>query len=351
MLLISESLKNAGKRCGSPTEVPGPKRKQVKIAPKITPNIIKHAWNTANSNISFNSSIHSNHTVTRLDLTDSSQVSLARSQSDSGVDMRSASDLSSSSCSNSQEQPLAESAESSTLSQGLPIPKMYTQRRKGRKEKLQKRNIEDSSSEKKRNRSPQDMGTPVHYEEMSAQESGIGSVLLSLDRGVTSPLHAMLRTPPKSGTKSRLTSTPTKSDEYSSPLWISPIRGFTPLSADGHLLDSGIFTPLRESGLATSTPNREDEEGASPKLNTPMRAYASPHLRVYNEKSPSPRAGSLRDLGLPGLTPLKLTPNSPNIGFGVNQSFAKLFGDIQLDSMLDEGMPIDVANISFSAFQ
>ena len=123
-----------------------------------------------------------------------------------------------------------------------------------------------------------------------------------------------------------MTSTPSKSNDFSSPSWISPIRGLTPLSSEGQILDSGIFTPLRDSGLATSTPNHDDE-GASPDLNTPLRMYASPQLRVYNEKSPSPRTGSLRDLGLPGLTPLKLGPNSPNTNFaGVNQSFAKLFG-------------------------
>ncbi len=250
---------------------------------------------------------------------------------DSGVDLRTFSDSSmNSDMASSQEQ-------SAEVKPGLPKPKMYHKNRRPRKDPH--KNIRQDSSEKRLGIEKQvtPEGSPVQ------QDPGLGDtissdVLSSIEKDFSSPMRCLLQTPPQFKDKKKYTSTPTETNP-GSPSWISPIHGLTPIMGeDNPLLDSGIFTPNIK--LSTSTPEH---------------ISSSTHSRS-STNSRSPKLGSLRDLGLPGLTPGKspkfLVEGSPDISFNIsNQSFTKLLGEFHLDSMDEDGLPVDMGNLSFSALQ
>lgn len=183
----------------------------------------------------------------------------------------------------------------------------------------------------------------ISLNESVLSESGFHELLLAtLDSDLPSPAGALMSTPPKPGSQTHSPS----SAHVGTPLspWISPIKNITALTDENRPLE-GFFTP--NGKLATSTPN-----GGKCK----SRNQRSSNGLIVK----SPRIGSLRDLGLPGLTPLKTSqrsPNthstdegSPNTSLISNRSFQRLLGDFHLDSMMDQvDDSLDIAN--FSLFQ
>ena len=348
ILLVTEGSNSGVKRSGSPMEVSGqPHRKQVKIAPKILSN-------RSNTNQpSRPSSCAPSHTASRASMesptSSLSSSSLSYSQSldttelqsqlsgikfDSGIDMKSLSDLSTSSelgSSSSQEKPVE-------VKPGLPKPKMYKNRRP---RKDPHTDIRHDSSEKRlvlhKDTTPE--SSPV----ISKAENGgnwiSNEMMASIEKEFSSPMRYLLETPPQfKKTKKYNTSTPTENTPESPGTWISPIHGLTPIDSEHNpLLDSGTFTP--NDKMSTSTPNRDGPSSRGSKFSFNL----------------SPKLGSLRDLGLPGLTPFKTPPKfmssgSPDSSFNMsNQSFTKLLGEFHLDSVMDDGIPIDMGNLSFSA--
>ena len=198
-------------------------------------------------------------------------------------------------------------------------------------------------------KSPLGVGQDLHLSlnESAFSESGFNDLLASIEKDFSSPMKGLLVTPPKPDDNKRSSASTPFSSVPLSPSWISPIKNVTPLSEDCRQIDSGFFTP--DSKLTTSTPN-----GEVTRMRTSRRtAPSGPRT--------SPRLGSLRDLGLPGLTPLKASSkaasssedpggqgdgDSPNTSLISNQSFQKLLGDLNLDSMMDDGV-VDLGNLSF----
>ncbi len=281
-----------------------------------------------------------------LDTTDL-QSQLSGMKFDSGVDLRTFSDT-------SMNSDLTGSQESSVeVKPGLPKPKMYNKSRRPRKDPH--KNIRQDSSEKRLGIEKQvtPEGSPAHPDPgigdtvssvLGDMDPGLGDtissdILSSIEKDFSSPMRCLLQTPPQFKDKKKYTSTPTDINP-GSPSWISPIHGLTPIMGeDNPLLDSGIFTPNIK--LSTSTP---EHAGSSTRSRTSTIGV-------------SPKLGSLRDLGLPGYTPFKTPPKyfaegSPDISFNIsNQSFTKLLGEFHLDSMDEDGLPVDMGNLSFSALQ
>ena len=135
-------------------------------------------------------------------------------------------------------------------------------------------------------------------------------------------------------TPNRKTSTPFK-ESVCSPSWISPIKEFTPLSDITSHFDSGcFFTPDSASKSLSSLPCRVDVADI----------FGSPQLH-HGTSPKSPKLGSLRGLGMPGLTPLKSSvllrsPNS-NWAGGLNHSFNQLFDDCHLNSIMNDELNMD----------
>lgn len=141
-----------------------------------------------------------------------------------------------------------------------------------------------------------------------------------LEEDLSSPVRSLLITPPQDVLDPSVkTSTPSKDSPSTPDSWISPIHGFTPLNEDNILMgmDSLLnVTPNSKVGGAS----KGHQEGVSP---------GSTHS--------SPGIGSLRDFGLPGLTPLKPThhhnapdsplEHSPNTSF-TSFNLSKYLGDI-----------------------
>ena len=227
---------------------------------------------------------------------------------------RSGSDLSSSDLPSSQERPKPESV-------GLPKPRMY-RHKKPRKEKQECR--QDSSEKEKSILLGQD-----------DVDNNMQSVIAKIENNFTSPMRVLLKTPDKPKEGAVRTSTPCRNMPNSPGAWISPIKGLTPGSEEKLLdLDSGFLTPEAKMHLMGSDSSEKSNKSGSPNLGL----------------------GSLREFGLPGLTPLKtplgaalyITEDSPNGSLNLsNQSFTKLLGDFHFDSMMEEGL----ANISWSALQ
>ena len=329
------------KRLGSPMDTGGqPNRKQIKIAPKIL------STRCASIQPSRPSSCAPSHTASRASMeSPTSSLSSSYSQSldttelqsqlsgikfDSGIDMKSLSDLSTSSeLSSSQEKPVE-------VKPGLPKPKMYKTRRP---RKDPHTDIRHDSSEKRLALDKETTPESSPGNQMDSQESvRISSAMLaSIEKEFSSPMRILLQTPPQFKKQKKYnTSTPTENTPESPGSWISPIHGLTPISSeDNPLLDSGIFTP--NDKMSTSTPNRDGRSSFSFNL--------------------SPRLGSLRDLGLPGLTPLKTPPKflssgSPDSSLNMSShSFTKLLGEFHLDSVMEDGIPIDMGSLSFSALE
>ncbi len=317
-----------------------PLRKQVRIAPKILSGRASATTTTSQTNRP--SSCVPSHAASRLStesptssLSNSSisycqsldttdlQSQLSSIKFDSGVDVNSSGELSS-----SQEKP-------ADVRPGLPVPKMYKSRRP---RKDPHTDIRHDSSEKRlqlqKETTPD--SSPVN-QAVKASAAVSDAVLASIEKNLSSPMKVLLQTPPQFKNKKKYnTSTPAENTPESPVSWISPIHGLTPITGDENtLLDSGIFTP--KDKMSTSTPDR---------------------LGGSTKASKSPKLGSLRDLGLPGLTPLKTPPRvagsgSPDSSFSMsNQSFNKLLGEFHLDSvMMDDGIPMSMGNLSFSALE
>ncbi len=311
-------------------QVGGPVKKQVKIAPKVnilsrrTPSFNRSMPSATNclditlpASHTACASLSSSHGASSLDTTDLQHQLSAIKFADSGIDLgKSSSDLSSSEVPNSIERPKIEQ-------QGLPRPKMY-RHKKPRKEKQECR--QDSSEKEK----------SIFLGQES--ESNLRSIVANIEKNFTSPMRILLKTPTKHKQSEGVlrTSTPCRDVPHSPGSWISPIKGLTPGSEDKLLdIDSGFLTPEAKITLGlTSCSSGKSKSSGSPTL------------------------GSLRELGLPGLTPLK-TPlggivigHSPDNSLNLsNQSFSKLLGEFHLDSMMEDGLAVDIANISWSALQ
>ena len=177
----------------------------------------------------------------------------------------------------------------------------------------------------------------VKSETDTENSSSITSATKSL---TLSPFSIVISTPPHTSSqgKIRLTSTPNKSDlctpiraSTTNTTWISPIRTNVKSAVLTTPPGGTIFNP---SAIIHLTPSRSKENSSSTRR--------------------SPTTGSLRDLGLPGLTPLKKTQtkldmnSSAEASFTINNSsFARLLSDFHLDSIGDLNSE-DIANISFS---
>ena len=258
-------------------------------------------------------------------------------------------------------------------SQGLPRPKMYNKRKCKLIPKVQKEEgVVDSLP------SCNAMGNIIQQcddtipDQESFSDSGIQELLASVANDFPSPLRALLQTPPKSDLNKGEVYSPNNSStpDY---ILVSPIHGsgsessrrglekaggffFTPDSEERcsnslkrtKLTPPKLTDPLAFTHLKSSTPYHSD---ASPKLkdSTPFK-LGSPSLCFKNSSDKSPGLGSLQGLGLQGLTPLKSPQrscsDSPESGFS-NQSFTKLFGGFHLDSMLEDSINIDVADLNF----
>ena len=359
-------------------DVSEPNRKHVKIAPKASILGDKSASRLLKGNTSMNASVASTPSLDTTDL----QHQLSRIRFDSGIDLRCSSDISS--CSDSQ------GSQERHVKQGLPQPKLYRCKRPRKAKVVVRKDCDEVEAESHAsaegnaaaaklcgtkllgNYEAEDNPVLLTFNDSALSESGINDILASIEKDFTSPMRGLLKTPPKPEEKTKLTSTPLDDVAPNTPDWISPIRGVTPPSSDSSQLDSGFFTP--EGKLATSTPYR----GSSSSHSSRGSGQKSPCLGSLRElglpgltplKSPRKRAPivgslgaspqfSLRELGLPGLTPLKTPRRSEQISDGVslqcspnhslsfsNQSFQKLLGDIHLDSMMEDG--VDIGNLSF----
>lgn len=319
------------KRSSSPASVSGPIRKQVKIAPKVAPPILSRS-SSASAALSGAEETLEDFTFDR--------VSGSSCTEDSGVCVT------------------PNTSAELNIVPGLPKPTLYKQRsrRKDRHEVLMVDLSAESAEKSESARAEHRAGGRRACErspDTLSRDSDSNSLLDYLDRlgsDLPSPDPALLQTPPKQSSKlaTHKTSTPSKT----SPDWVSPMRDLelTPLTVDPSLqMDSGFFTPpdsaRAESAAAQLAHAQEDSPSA--------QFLASAAAR-------SPGDGSLRDLGLPGYTPLKggITPHdgaspstsSPSLGLP-NQSFTRMFGDINLDNIIEQGMDVDVANLSLSMFQ
>ena len=250
-----------------------------------------------------------------------------------------------------------------SASSGLPKPKMY----RSRKSKLQPRNCD---LEEEQLLSP--AITPKKKDaicQRSRAESSLENdcdlpeILSALGHDLATPIKMMLNTPPKNGGDSFLSSTPISTvGDLPSPLSISLLGGLTPLSASKFSprscelnIDSGIFgsgvgyspfklceqsppyTRMRERLLS------EEFIDSSPQMKriTPMRCLSSPKALLSTGliNVSSPGIGSLRRLGLQGLTPRRSDVNSDS-GISPNdksmttehRTFAKLFDGIVMDN-------------------
>ena len=147
-----------------------------------------------------------------------------------------------------------------------------------------------------------------------------------------------------SKTPNRKTSTPFK-ENVCSPSWISPIKELTPFSGVSSHFDSGcFFTPdsaTRPLSSGSLVPSRGviTDLCSSPKL----------HQGTFSVGlDASPKLGSLRSLGMPGLTPMKSSTDtvlvcSPNSSWSasLNHSFTRLFDDCHLNPIIDDDMNMD----------
>ena len=151
-----------------------------------------------------------------------------------------------------------------------------------------------------------------------------------------------------SKTPNRKTSTPFK-ENVCSPSWISPIKELTPLSGASSHFDSGCFftpdsatRPLSSSSLMPSRGVITDL-CSSPKL----------HQGTFSVGlDASPKLGSLRSLGMPGLTPMKSSTDavlvcSPNSSWSasLNHSFTRLFDDCHLNPIIDDDMDFSFSTL------
>ncbi|XP_066276308.1 forkhead box protein M1-like isoform X2 [Branchiostoma lanceolatum] len=163
-------------------------------------------------------------------------------------------------------------------------------------------------------------------------DKGFSDLLNSLDLEI-SPLRSVLRTPVigrnvATSTPRKATATPPKSQR--SPGLFSPIQDFSiPKTPDSGLHSSNSLTqhvsPIKD--------------GFAPLLGRVQRSKTSPG-----------QLGSLREFGLPGLTPLKEEyegKEGDNEPVTQNLSFGKLLEELGLDTIAE----LDVGNISFSAIQ
>ena len=321
-LCASDAIKSQKRNLSASSETcSGPKKKQVKIAPKIDlGNFFNDSGSQSSwlSNSSLSSSRLNSLASPSLDGSDL-RAQLSNLNFDSGIEL-------------------------STADQDTkPTPKRTTPRKSRRKQKL-------PSSIKVETETIIDERA-VHVDAISNTisigESGIGDILAGIEKDLSSPAKMLLRTPPQDDL---ITSTPFK-DTLNSPSWISPIRGITPGGGHrNHLSHRDLYTPNTNK---TSTPmdamlGTPDSNVRTPSkiaLNTPYSAFeVSPTLKT--EASPQ-----LQVFGMNGLTPLK-SPfahhgSSPELG---NSSFTRLFGDFHLDNVMMDDPNIDVGNFSFSAF-
>lgn len=143
-------------------------------------------------------------------------------------------------------------------------------------------------------------------------------------------------------TPHRKTSTPFK-ENVCSPSWISPIKELTPLSGVSSHFDSGcFFTPdSATKPLCSALPCRAD---ITDLYNSPKLHQGTCSIGIEG----SPKLGSLRSLGMPGLTPLKSSTDavvicSPNTSWsgGLNHSFTRLFDDCHLNPIIDDEINMD----------
>ena len=400
------------KRQLSPTPS-GPSKKQVKIAPRFnnSTSTLSQSLNTADlgqqlAKIKFDCSIDGSH----------------RSYGDSGIE-----------CSN--EDISQDDLRSSKVIPGIPKPKMYQSN--GRKTPAILRRQRPMSTipvptkrrsprlaPKSKNSRKSNPGQLVSDDNMSfpvirsvtpetsmrpvtpETNQSVQHLLDEIELNMESPMKGLLSTPPKRTL--RMTSTPIDSQPLLEDM-ISPIKGFTPLGAS-NFLDSGIFTPIHDKSYQfESTPDKmctslDKSSGSLRDLGFPSHNLETTPDKLAPTCNRSPLPGSLRDLGLPGLTPMKelafdlgsgftppkasvnsgftptkmginsgFTPTKSNLGLsltpnksplGLNsgltpykspssvgdQSFTKLLGDFHLESFMDEP-GIDINDISLSMLQ
>ena len=320
-------LKSNLKRQVSPVHSDGPVRKHVKIAAKVK---------VIDDNVSaYNSSLGQSYLSSSLD-TSELRSQFSKIQVDSGIEL---SMLSGRETLSSE----SETSQAHSVQKGLPRPKLYGSSR--RKQNLSAGiRTTPSSLEKSEGKHKQSEGTPILKLEKTpvgrGQSSlvaindgsqGINEILASIEKDLSTPMKHLLRTPPKEVDKNLLTSTPFKGP-LGSPLWMSPIHGLTPIPGD--LMEVAIVTPDLTAGVSAST-------------STPI----TPDNKL--RRSPRLKGISLTPVRSPGLnTPGHISemPNSPFKDIN-NQSFSKLMADFHLDSFIDDGIHLDVSNMSFSALQ
>lgn len=254
---------------------------------------------------------------------------------------------------------------------GLPKPRIG----RSRKSKLMPRNC-DLEEENQLAISP--AVTPKKKGAMSRMENGhdtddIPEFLSSLGDDLSgTPLKMLLNTPPRAGGADGcfLSSTPISGlGDLVSPLSASLLCGLTPLSAKfsprSYLnnIDSGVFGSGGGSG---HTPFRIGEQSPPPytrlrerfpsgsgefaidssphvKRPTPLRFLSSPGSFLSTGSGAtgsSPGLGSLRRLGLHGLTPRRSRPNSETSVVSPNEKNTSVV-EPRAFSKLFEGIPMD----------
>lgn len=306
----SDKATVALKRIGAASEAPGaPQRKQLKVARKAS--ILTRRSSFTNSYSSQYNRPIAPATNCVSDSMDQSTLALSTSFDSAFRDSTSIDSSGS-------------FEGSSTIISGLPRPKIF-RHKKPRKEKQQCR-LDSGEKEKSQ---PQ---------ESSVSDTGYHEIIASIEKDFISPLKGFLQTPVKEG-DSVLTSTPFHNSGKSLGVWISPPKGFTTGTEEHAMFMSGFFSP----------------SGKGPA-----------HQTTQNSGSPSTgplSVGSLRELGLPGFTPLKnrrpsveaehsqANDDSPNTSLNLsNQSFTRLIGDFHLDSMMEDGLAaVDITGLLFES--
>ncbi|XP_035673342.1 forkhead box protein M1-like [Branchiostoma floridae] len=162
-------------------------------------------------------------------------------------------------------------------------------------------------------------------------DKGFSDLLNSLDLEI-SPLRSVLRTPVIG--RNVTTSTPRKAA-------VTPPKSRSP----------GLFSPIQDFSIPRTPDSGLHSSNSLTQHGSPIKDGFAPLLgRVQRSKTSPGQLGSLREFGLPGLTPLKEVyegKDSDNEPVAQNLSFGKLLEELGLDTIAE----LDVGNISFSAIQ
>ena len=358
-------VKPGVKRTASPEVAYSSKRKQIKIAPKVDYGSLTDQQPVLWQN-------YSNNSVYSLDSSDlQSQFSHSIRFLDSGfasLSENSTQDVSSSQDNTGYSLHRESSSEALAQSCKAALPDLSNVEIKQQKSSIRRGKRKRKSPHSSLLSSPSN-GNVVNLSDSRLSDTGISDILASIEKDLSSPARRLLKTPTK--TDNLFTSTPVK-DGLDSPSWISPIRGF--LTTDNGDLHSSLFTPPdKNKDKKTSTPLEKQTTPDEKPVSTTQTLEESTNVSQRESqdgalsgiKQPlqrSPKLGSLRGLGVVGLTPLKSPGGRRVLGGSLNSpstnglddgeetlSFGKLLNDMHLDSIIEDGMQ-DMANLSFSQF-